>query len=102
MAYVILAMSNASGFHHIVYVVKLSSYKVKFYLVSQAWPCSVATSMFRGTNLGQSQLTTGEALHIGSRIIKPHSANIKVPAYSNILINGDGRYIPCVYSLSWA
>lgn len=32
-AYVILAMSNASGFHHIVYVVKLSSYNIKFYLV---------------------------------------------------------------------
>lgn len=49
MAYLILAMSNASGFHHIVYIVKLSYY-IKSFWCCQACPRSVATSTFRGTD----------------------------------------------------
>lgn len=62
MAYPVLAMSNASRFHHIVYIAKTSSSNIKSYWCCQVWPCST----FRGTEPGQSQLIAGEPLHTGS------------------------------------
>ena len=41
MAFLILAMSNASYVHHVVYIVKLSSYNIKSYWCCQAWPYSM-------------------------------------------------------------
>lgn len=78
MAYVILAMSNASRFHHIVYVVKLSSYNIKFCLVfsglAMQWLPLRSEEQIWGNPSFPCKLC--EALHTGPLPVKPHSTHI--------------------------